>query len=67
MSGRPFDRVRLRGDVERTLSPAEFLALPLNQRIQLVLTRRVEFFRGHEAVDVRDGLAWLRTREGKTW
>ncbi len=43
----PFDRVELRdGTAVSTLTPSEYMALPLSQRIRAVIERRVRFFAG---------------------
>ena len=43
------------------LSSEEFLALPLHERVQYILTRNVDFFDGQQPVDLKAALAWLRT------
>jgi hypothetical protein len=58
----PFDRVSIRGQTgSRSMSSAEFLALPLHERVQHILARDVDFFDGQRPVDLKSALAWLRT------
>jgi hypothetical protein len=62
MSERPFDSVSIRGERGTySISTAAFLALPIHERIQHILSRRVDFFYGTEPVELRAALAWLRT------
>jgi hypothetical protein len=61
----PFDRVVINGGgLHRELSPAEFMALPLPQRIRSIVAREVEFFRNGTRVDrclaLRELSAWQR-------
>ena len=55
---RGFDRVEVRqGDgSQRSLSRAEYEAMPLSERISLVLQRQVEFFRGGVKVSAHEAL-----------
>jgi hypothetical protein len=57
-----FDRVTVRDDAGawRTLTAEQFLALPLNLRIQHILARDIQFFRGDERVDRAKALKSLR-------
>ena len=57
----PFDRIMLRdgGDTER-LDLDDFLAMPVHQRIRMLLGERLVFFSGNEPVDRRRALAALR-------
>jgi hypothetical protein len=57
-----FDRVVIREDTgaPRTLSAKQFLALPLHVRIQHILARDVQFFRGQDEVDRASALKSLR-------
>jgi hypothetical protein len=43
------------------LSVAQFLHLPLDQRIQFILEHAVTFYEGGEVVDRQDALKYLRT------
>jgi hypothetical protein len=45
----PFDTISL--GIGRQLSVAEFLALPLDERVRSILNREIQFFRGDEPVD----------------
>jgi hypothetical protein len=48
----PFDRLMIiRDGVEHSSSIREFLALPLPERISLILQGRLKFFRGETPVD----------------
>jgi hypothetical protein len=56
-----FDRVVLdTGAGVRTLTAAEFLAMPLSDRIRAVLERRAEFYLGTAPVDRAVALASMR-------
>jgi hypothetical protein len=58
----PFDRVVV-ADPEgtrRDLSPSEFFALPLAQRIQFVVQQKAAFFAGDQVVDSKHALAQMR-------
>ena len=58
----PFDRVVLsEAGVQRTLSVKEFLALPLSQRIRVVLERKVAFYQDGAEIDRHVALDSLRT------
>jgi len=61
----PFDRVVVVGRPGRGQSwtVEEFLSLPLDERIRIILAREVEFFRGPTPVDRREALAALRRRQ----
>ncbi len=61
-SGPAITRVVLRrdGTVEE-LSLDGFLALPLNQRIELILERAVEFYAGDELIERQTAMKLLRT------
>jgi hypothetical protein len=50
MTDLPFDRIVL-GDKKHQLSIQQFLALPLDQRIALILERKLAFFRGDAPVN----------------
>lgn len=56
-----FDRVDIRekGTVIR-MSREEFLAMPLDRRIRVILARDLEFFLGDQPVDRREALRSLR-------
>jgi len=57
----PFDRVTVKqGATLSQLSVDAFLALPLSERIRLVLSRAIEFYHGSQPVDRRVALASLR-------
>jgi hypothetical protein len=57
-----FDRVVVVSGpgARRSYSAEEFLALPLAARIQHILTRDVEFFRGHIKIERAEALKSLR-------
>lgn len=62
MSESPFDVVCIREPQGvRRLSCADFLALPLHERIRHILARQIEFERLGRLVDSKIALAWLRT------
>lgn len=62
MREQPFDSVAIRGNGGvQTISTEAFLALPIHERIQHILSRQVDFFHGTEPVELRAALAWLRT------
>ncbi len=50
MKGLPFDTI-LVGDEKRPLSVEQFLRLPLNERIALILDRKLSFREGEQPVD----------------
>ena len=57
----PFDRVVISdGASTRELTPDEFFALPLAQRIQFVVEHRAAFLAGAERVDAKEALARIR-------
>ena len=58
----PFDRVvLLEAGAQRTLSVEQFLALPLSQRIKVVLERQVTFYQDGAEIDRNVALGSLRT------
>lgn len=60
----PFDRVVLSvSGGTRTLSVAEFLELPLTQRIKVVLDRSAVFYHRGAELDRKVALDRLRTRQ----
>jgi hypothetical protein len=62
MSEQPFDSVSIRGERGTySISAGQFLALPIHERVQHILSRRVDFFCGTAPVELRAALAWLRT------
>jgi hypothetical protein len=62
-SNLPFDAVVvMEGSTTRRLSPAEFFALPLAERIQHVVQQRASFFASGEPVDAKAALAEIRRR-----
>ena len=58
----PFDRVVIVDPAgsTRDLSPSEFFALPLAQRIQFVVQQKAAFFAGDQKVDSKEALAQMR-------
>jgi hypothetical protein len=58
----PFDRVVVVDPPgsSRDMSPSEFFALPLAQRIQFVVQKKAAFFAGEKKVDSKEALAQLR-------
>lgn len=58
----PFDRVVVKSPEgsSRDLSPTEFFALPLAQRIQYVVQQKAAFFAGDRVVDSKEALAQMR-------
>ena len=58
----PFDRVVYSDPTgaSRDLTPSEFFALPLAQRIQAVVQQKAVFFSGDQKVDSKDALAQMR-------
>lgn len=58
----PFDRVVVAdpSGSSRNLSPSEFFALPLAQRIQYVVQQKAAFFSGDQKVDSKEALAHMR-------
>jgi len=60
MADLPFDAVVIeRGTEKLRLTAAEFLRLPLAERVQVILERRVEFFQGTGTVERSVGLRAL--------
>lgn len=57
----PFDVVVVaEGDARRNLTPEEFFALPLAERIKYVVSQRASFFAEGRVVDARDVLSQMR-------
>lgn len=57
----PFDEVVVsEGDERKVLSPDEFFALPLAQRIGYVIQERAAFYAARKPVDARAVLAEVR-------
>lgn len=57
----PFDRVVVQSEGgARQMSVPEFMRIPLAERIQHILKRRLQFFQGDTPVDQRLALAALR-------
>jgi hypothetical protein len=57
----PFDRVVVEeGAHRKNLSPAEFFALPLAQRIQYVVQQKAAFFASGQPVDSKEALGQMR-------
>lgn len=57
-----FDRVVIRDETgsRRTLTATQFLALPLDVRIQHILAREIQFFQGEDRIDRAAALKSLR-------
>jgi len=56
------DRVILTtGHNSQELSLDQFLDLPLNERIQLILERAATFYRGDTVIERQDAMRYLRT------
>lgn len=61
MTELPFDRVTIhQSDGAREMSARDFLALPLHERIRLILQRNLEFFAGNDTVERGAALKGLR-------
>ena len=59
-----FDTVRVtEGDNVRSYSVTEFLDLPIHQRVQYVLSRKIQFLSGSNQVRRGDALQNLRSWE----
>ena len=57
----PFDQVVvLEGGSRRNMSPGEFFALPLAQRIQFVVTQKAAFYAAGHEVDPKEVLGQMR-------
>jgi hypothetical protein len=57
----PFDQIVIaEGDLTRNLSPHEFFALPLAQRVQYVVQQKAVFFSAGQPVDSKEALAKMR-------
>ena len=57
----PFDVVVVaEGSVSRNLTPQEFFALPLAERIKYVVSQRASFFAAGRPVDSREVLSQMR-------
>lgn len=57
----PFDVVVVaEGDARKNLTPEEFFALPLAERIKFVVQQRASFFAEGRAVDAREVLSQMR-------
>ena len=57
----PFDVVVVaEGSASRNLTPSEFFALPLAERIKYVVQQKAAFFAGGQAVDSRVVLGHMR-------
>jgi hypothetical protein len=60
MAELPFDAVAIEeGEGVRVVSALHFIALPLNERIRLILERRVEFRKAGQAIERTVGLKSL--------
>lgn len=63
----PFDLVVITRDGAQTrLSLGEFAALPLHERVGLILERAVEFYDRGTPVDRQDALKFLRVWRGQS-
>lgn len=63
----PFDRVVIADAAgTRDLTPEQFFALPLAQRIQFVVEHRASFLAGEERVDPKEALARIRQSRART-
>ncbi len=57
----PFDAVVVtEGNTSRNLTPEEFFALPLAERIKYVVSQRASFLAGGRTVDAREVLSQMR-------
>lgn len=57
----PFDQVIVSdGSSARELSPPEFFALPLAERIQYVVQQKASFFANGREIDSKEALGQLR-------
>lgn len=57
----PFDVVVVaEGDARKNLTPEEFFALPLAERIKYVVSQRASFFAEGRVVDAREVLSQMR-------
>ncbi len=57
----PFDSVVVaEGGIRRNLSPSEFFALPLAERIQYVVQKKAVFLQGGQEVDSKQALGQMR-------
>jgi len=62
----PFDEVVVaEGGTRRNLSPGEFFALPLAQRIQYVVQQTASFYAGGQPVDSKEVLKQMRTMRAR--
>jgi hypothetical protein len=62
----PFDLVVItREGIHTELSLAQFAALPLHERVGLILERAVEFYDRGRPVDRQDALKFLRVWRGQ--
>jgi hypothetical protein len=62
MSEKPvFDTVENTED-HRRMTVSEFLALPMHERVGMILEQKVRFYRGQEVVDMRTALQSLMDR-----
>jgi hypothetical protein len=56
----PFDMIAIRrAEGEQRVSLAEFLAIVLDERVKLIMEKRVEFFSGEAPIDRGAGLRAL--------
>jgi hypothetical protein len=62
----PFDRVVItEGGERREMTVAQFVELPLDQRIHYILERTLVFYRGDVEIDRRVALAGIRHLHAK--
>jgi hypothetical protein len=56
----PFDMISIaRAEGAQSVSLAEFLAMPLDERVRLIMEKRLQFFAGDAPVDRGIGLRGL--------
>jgi len=65
MTDLPFDEVHLRDStgVEHHLTPVQFLALPLPERVRALLRKELHFFKSGVQVEQEVALAALRASD----
>ena len=53
-----FDKaiIRMPGGQEKLVSPAEFLAIPLGDRIEMMTSSRIKFYRGGQVISPLDAV-----------
>ncbi|MBK6696038.1 MAG: hypothetical protein IPG50_28085 [Myxococcales bacterium] len=64
--GWPFDRILIARDgATREMTPEQFFALPLAERIEVVVQRRASFWAGSAEVDAKEALARIRAARAR--